>query len=161
MCVCICVGVYACTRIDVSCVVSFIFKINYVDSKPKSAIKFHRETSRRNYTVKLLRVQSNGKSYIHMYRGYSRSLPVVRFPALRGNHVRHFASCSALVSSFFSFAALNALTKVPQQIGCFIEQYRDSIDEVLRSGLLQSLGRRLNVFSVCFVCSSPSGTSSL
>lgn len=88
------------------------------------------------------------------YVGVARLL-VVHFPA-PGNHVRHFASCyKLLVSLFLSFffAALNASAKVPQQIGCFIEQYRDPIVWWHRSYdrfSTSTVSRRLKVFSVCF-----------
>lgn len=102
------------------CVVSFIFKINYVDSKPKSAVKFHRENSRRYYAVEFLRVQSNWKIVIHVYRGCSVFPWSISRPRGKSRSTFHVFLWNC---SFSLSPALNATAKVRRQIGCFIEQY--------------------------------------
>jgi len=89
-------NVCVCARAHALRVVSFIFKINYIDSKPKSAVKFCRENSWRNYAVEFLRVQSNGKSWSTCI-GIAR-LPVIRFPASR--KIAFVMSCCKLVHLF-------------------------------------------------------------
>lgn len=108
------------------CSVSFIFKINYVDSKPKSAVKFRRENSRRCYAVEFLScVTIKWKIVIHVYRGCSSSRGP--FPGASGKPTFNymcFTSCyeRSLVSSQ---RYKRAREGPPRQIGCFIEQYRD------------------------------------
>jgi len=143
---------YASKNIANVCRVSFVFKINFVDSRTqiRSAVR----TALRNF----LRVQLNWKIAIHVCRGCYSAFYFAFYFRPR----KTVLDIPRLVMNCSSLYVCESLA----QIGCFVEQYRDPIKTapISRSGVTSiepKIRCLFRLFIYLFVCSSPSGTSSL